>query len=344
LKTADFISSIGNTPLLTLDALSKIAGSKIYGKAEFMNPGGSVKDRAALGMIEDAEKKGLLKKGDLIVEGTAGNTGIALALIGNIKGYRTKFVIADCNSKEKIDTIRGMGAEVVVVPFYSWPDPKNYQKIAERLAKEEGGYFINQFDNLSNLQAHYSTTAPEIWNQTDGKVTTFVCALGSGGTYAGVSRYLKEKNSKVHLGFVDPAGSAMHSYFTSGKAALSEGDTISEGIGQGRVTANVEPSIRPNFSAILSDALIVGMAQTIVRMEGLFLGGSAAANVCGAYLAAKTFGPNQKIVTILCDSGQKYVSKIYNEDFLKQRGLHDVPTGDRLFKALDELSRQMPKL
>lgn len=344
MNTANFITSIGNTPLLSLAKLSEVARSEIYGKAEFMNPGGSVKDRAALFMIEEAESQGRLKKGDLIVEGTAGNTGIALALIGNIKGYRTKFVIPDTNSKEKMDTIRGMGAEVVVVPFFPWPDPNNYQKIAKRLAEEEGGFFINQFDNLSNFNAHYKTTGPEIWEQTDGQVTSFVCALGSGGTYAGVTRYLKEKNPKIKFGFVDPRGSGMHSYFTTGTAAPSPGDTISEGIGQGRVTANVEPSIKPDFSSLLDDSLIVGMAQTIVKMEGLFLGGSAAANVCGAYLAAKVFGPNQKIVTILCDSGQKYVSKIYNPEFLKKSGLGDVPTGERLFQALDLVASQLPKV
>ncbi len=341
---SDFISSIGNTPLLSLEKLSSIAGSEILGKAEFMNPGGSVKDRAALFMIEEAESQGLLKKGDLIVEGTAGNTGIALALIGNIKGYRTKFVVSDTNSKEKMDTMRGMGAEVVVVPFFPWPDPRNYQKIAKRLAEEEGGYFINQFDNLSNFNAHYKTTGPEIWKQTGGQVTSFVCSIGSGGTYAGVTKYLQALNPKIRFGFVDPHGSGMHSYFTTGTAASSEGDTISEGIGQGRVTANVEPSVKPHFSSVLDDALIVGMAQTIVKMEGLFLGGSAAANVCGAYLAAKAFGPNQKIVTILCDSGQKYVSKIFNPDFLKKNGLGDAPTGSKLFEALDRLASQLPKL
>lgn len=336
MKHNDFISAIGNTPLLYLKSLSELAGSEIYGKAEFMNPGGSVKDRAALAMIEDAEAKGLLKPGGLIVEGTAGNTGIGLALIGNIKGYRVKLLVPSTQSQEKIDTLRGMGAEVLVIPHAPYPDPKNYRILAIQVAKDSGGYYINQFENPSNFQAHYKTTGPEIWEQTDHEITGFACAIGSGGTLAGVSQFLKEKNPKIQIGCPDPVGSSMNNYFTTGEACLSPGESISEGIGQTAVTANVLPC-QVDYSREIEDEVMLNMVHYIVKKEGIFLGSSSGANLCGAYLLAKKMGPGNKIVTILCDSGQKYISKIYNPRFLEQRNLKVTGDGKDLFSALDRL-------
>lgn len=333
-----FIESIGNTPLIYLSKMSALTGCEIYGKAEFTNPGGSVKDRAALGMIVDAEKRGVLKKGDLIWEGTAGNTGIGLALIGNVRGYRTKFVVPDTQAKEKVDTIRGMGSDVLVVPFFPYPDPNNYQLIAKKMAQEEGGYYINQFDNLANYRAHFETTGPEIWDQTSGEITTFVCAIGSGGTFSGVANFLHERNPKVRSGIVDPFGSSMFNWFSRGVAEVSPGDSITEGIGQGRVTENVKVG-RADFSFQLEDRTVIEMLQYIVRAEGLFLGSSSAANLCGAYLAAKKYGPGQKIVTMLCDSGQKYVSKIYNPDWLKSKNLTPQGPETGLWPVLDRLAK-----
>jgi cysteine synthase A len=336
MEKRDFIASIGNTPLIYLKSLSELTGAEVYGKAEFMNPGGSVKDRAALGMIEDAEKKGLLKKGSLIVEGTAGNTGIGLVLIGNIKGYRVKLLVPSTQSKEKIDTLRGMGAEVMVVPPAPYPDPKNYRMIAARIAEEEGGLYINQFENESNYMAHYHTTGPEIWEQTDHHVTGFACAIGSGGTLAGVSRYLKEQNPQIKIGCVDPVGSAMYNYFTKGVAEVTPGDSITEGIGQGAITANVKPCLIDQCHQ-LDDQTILNMVHFIVQKEGIFLGSSSGANLCAAYLLAKRLGPGNKIVTILCDSGQKYVSKVYNPEFLAERGLKVSGRAEDLFPVLDRM-------
>ena len=331
-----FIESIGNTPLIYLKSLSELTGAEVYGKAEFMNPGGSVKDRAALGMIEDAEQKGLLKKGGLIVEGTAGNTGIGLALIGNIKGYRVKLLVPSSQSQEKIDTLRGMGAEVMVVPPAPYPSPENYRILAIKVAAESGGYYINQFENPANHEAHYKTTGPEIWEQTDHGITGFAAAIGSGGTLAGVSRYLKEKNPKVQIECTDPAGSSMFNYFKSGEAIMAPGETISEGIGQTAVTENVKPC-KVDFAHPLDDETILNMVHYIVQKEGLFLGSSSGANLCGAYLLAKRQGKGGKVVTILCDSGQKYISKIYNPDFLKARGLNITGRAEDLFPKLDRL-------
>ena len=332
----NFIDAIGNTPLIYLDSLSKLTGCEIYGKAEFMNPGGSVKDRAALGMIMDAEKRGLLKPGGLIVEGTAGNTGIGLALIGNVRGYRTKFVVPSSQAQEKIDTIRGMGAEVVVVPPATFPDPKNFRMVAERIAKEEGGYYINQFENASNYREHYRTTAPEIWDDTSGEVAGFVCAIGSGGTLAGISTFLKEKNPNIKIGCVDPVGSSIFSYFTTGKAVITPGESLSEGIGQAAITGNVTPC-KVDYCYQLDDETIVNMVHYIVKHEGLFLASSSGANLCGAYLLAKKMGPGHKIVTILCDSGQKYISKIFNPEFLKGRGITVNIAPENIFPRLDKL-------
>jgi cysteine synthase A len=331
----DFIQSIGNTPLIYLDSLSQATGCEIYGKAEFMNPGGSVKDRAAFGMIEDAEKKGLLKPGGTIIEATAGNTGIGLALIGNIKGYKVKLFVPGNQSKEKIDTLRGMGAEVIIIPPAPYPSPENYRIIAGEVAKKEGAYYINQFENESNFLAHYRTTGPEIWEQTDHKVNGFACAIGSGGTLAGVSMYLKEKNSAIQIGCVDPAGSAMNNYFNRGVAEVSPGDSITEGIGQGAVTANVKPC-RVDQCHQLDDQVIVNMVYYIVKREGIFLGSSSGANLCAAYLLAKKMGPGNRIVTILCDSGQKYVSKIYSPEFLNSRNLKITGEEDSIFPILNQ--------
>ena len=334
MQKKDFIESIGNTPLLYLKSLSEITGCEIYGKAEFMNPGGSVKDRAALAMILDAEKKGLLKKGGLIVEATAGNTGIGLALIGNILGYRTKFLVTENQAKEKIDTLRGMGAEVMVVPLAPYPDPKNYRILAAKIAEEEGGVYMNQFENESNYWMHYHTTGKEIWEQTEGTIDSFACAIGTGGTLAGISRYLKEKNPQVKIGCTDPVGSGMYQYFKTGNPTVTPGESISEGIGQTFVTANVKPAL-VDEAFQLSDEVITNMVHYIVRAEGIFVGSSSGANLCAAYLMAKKIGPGKKIVTILCDSGQKYVSKMFNMEFLKSRGLKITGKAEDLFPALN---------
>lgn len=336
----NFIEAIGNTPLIYIKSLSELTGCKIYGKAEFMNPGGSVKDRAALGMILDAEKKGRIKPGGLIVEGTAGNTGIGLALISNVRGYKTLFTVPSTQAQEKIDTLRGMGAEVQVIPPAPYPDPANYRILAQKIADDRGGFYINQFENESNYQVHYETTGLEIWNdlpQIDG----FASAIGSGGTLTGVSKRLQEKNPKVKIGMIDPVGSAMYNYFKTGNATCTEGDTITEGIGQGIVTANVKPC-HVDYAFHLQDEPIIQMVHYIVRQEGLFLGSSSGANLCAAYLLAKKMGPGKSIVTILCDSGQKYVSKIYNSEFLAGKRIDVTGMGtqasaqERMFDAINK--------
>ncbi len=335
MQKKDFIDSIGNTPLIYIRSLSKLTGCDIYGKAEFMNPGGSIKDRAALGMIRDAEKRGLIKKGGLIVEGTAGNTGIGLALIGNVLGYRTKFLVPSSQAQEKIDTIRGMGSEVMVVPPAPYPEPGNYRVLAAKIAQEEGGYYINQFENPSNHEVHYQTTAREIWEQTEKGINGFSAAIGSGGTLAGISRFMKEQNPKIQIDCVDPVGSAMYSYFTKGCADMTPGESITEGIGQGAITENVKPC-RVDKAYQISDEIIINMVHYIVKNDGLFMGSSTGANLCGAYLLAKRMGPGNRIVSILCDSGQKYISKIYNPGFLKERGLKITGLENDLFPALDK--------
>lgn len=334
MQKKDFIDTIGNTPLIYIRSLSRLTGCDIYGKAEFMNPGGSVKDRAALGMIRDAEKRGLIKKGGLIVEGTAGNTGIGLALIGNVLGYKTKFLVPSSQAQEKIDTIRGMGSEVMVVPPAPYPEPGNYRVVAERIAKEEGGYYINQFENPSNYEVHYQTTAAEIWEQTEKQIHGFSAAVGSGGTLGGISKFLKEKNQKIQIDCVDPVGSAMFNYFTHGTSAVTPGESITEGIAQSAITANVK-ACKVDQAYLLSDEIIVNMVHYIVKNDGLFMGSSTGANLCGAYLLAKRLGPGHRIVTILCDSGQKYISKIYNMKFLSERGLKITGLENDLFPALD---------
>lgn len=331
-----YIASIGNTPLIYMKALSEITGCEIYGKAEFMNPGGSVKDRAALGMIEDAEKKGLIQKGGLIIEATSGNTGIGLAPIANIKGYKLKIYMPSNQAQEKVDTMRGLGAEVVLIEPAPYPDPKNYRMVAAKDAEASGAYYVNQFENLANCQAHYQTTGPELWEQTDHGISGFICAVGTGGTLAGVSQYLKEKNANIQIGCVDPAGSAMNQFFRTGTAVVSPGETISEGIGQSFATANVK-QCRVDFSYEVTDQAIVDMVFYTIKTEGLFLATSSGANLCGAYLMAKRLGPGHKIVTLLCDNGQKYVSKLYNETFLNEKKLKSTGLASDLFPALNTL-------
>ena len=321
----NLIQSIGNTPLIRLRRASEETGCTILGKAEFMNPGGSVKDRAAKAIVLDAEKQGVLKPGGLIVEGTAGNTGIGLALVGNSRGYRTLIVIPETQSQEKKDMLRLSGAELKEVPAVPYRDPQNYIKISGRLAEElnqndpNGAIWANQFDNVANRQAHYETTGPEIWEQTEGKVDAFICAVGTGGTLAGTGAFLKEKNPEIQIGLADPMGAALYSYYTEGELS-SWGDSITEGIGQGRITANLEDAVVDHpFQVPDEEALPV--CFQLLQEEGLCLGGSSGINVAGAIRLAKELGPGKTIVTILCDSGTRYQSKLFNPQFLKKKRL-----------------------
>ena len=319
--------AIGNTPLIRLNAISDATGCEILGKAEFMNPGQSVKDRAALYMIKDAVARGDLRPGGTIVEGTAGNTGIGLALVGAAMGFRTVIVIPETQSQEKKDMLRLAGANLVQVPAAPYKNPNNYVRysgrLAERLAKSEpnGAIWANQFDNTANRQAHIETTGPEIWEQTGGKVDGFICAVGSGGTVAGVGTALQPKGVKV--GLVDPLGSALYNFYTNGELN-SEGGSISEGIGQGRITANLE-GFTPDFVCQVSDDEALPIVFDLLAEEGLCLGGSSAINIAGAVRMAKELGPGHMIVTILCDYGTRYQSKLYNPEFLKSKGL-SVPS------------------
>ena len=303
---------VGNTPLVRLRRLSELTGCEILGKAEFMNPGGSVKDRAAYGIITDAEATGRLKPGATIIEGTAGNTGIGLAVIGRARGYRTVIVIPNNQSPEKMDLLRTLGAEV--------KDPENYNHIARRLAEERAWFWANQFDNTANREAHYRSTGPEIWKQTEGKVDAFVAAVGTGGTLAGVSSYLKEQNPEIKIVCADPYGAAMWSWFTNGNLETNDGDSIAEGIGQGRVTKNVE-GIKVDRAYRISDQTGLTIVYQLLREEGLFLGLSSGINVAGAVRFAKESGPGQTIVTVLCDSGHKYQSTLFNRDWLASNHL-----------------------
>jgi cysteine synthase A len=320
-----FAGTVGNTPLIRLRKVSEETGCSILGKAEFLNPGGSVKDRAALFIILDAEKRGALRPGGLVVEGTAGNTGIGLALVGNARGYRTVIVIPETQSQEKKDMLRLCGAELKEVPAVPYKNPNNYIHISERLAEEledsepNGALWANQWDNTANRDAHLKGTGPEIWRQTGGKVDGFVCAVGTGGTLAGVSAYLKQKKAKVVTACADPPGAAMYSWFNRRKLE-SEGESITEGIGQGRVTKNLEDA--PVDQAYrISDEDSVRMCFDLLEHEGLCLGGSSGVNVAGAVRLAKDLGPGKTIVTILCDGGARYMSKLFNPDFLKDKGL-----------------------
>ena len=323
---SDLAAAVGNTPLIRLNAASEATGCEILGKAEFMNPGQSVKDRAALYIINAAVASGALKPGGTIVEGTAGNTGIGLALVGASMGFRTVIVIPETQSQEKKDMLRLAGAELVEVPAAPYKNLNNYVRYSERLAKElaktelHGAIWANQFDNSANRQAHIETTAPEIWAQTDGKVDGFICAAGSGGTVAGMGMYLQPKGVKV--GLADPDGAALHSFYTTGVLA-SSGASISEGIGQGRITKNLE-GFTPDMSYNISDAEALPYVFDLLRNEGLVLGGSSGINIAGAVRMVRDMGPGNMIVTILCDYGTRYQSKLFNPDFLRSKGF-DVP-------------------
>ena len=321
---------VGNTPLIRLRRLSELTGCEILGKAEFMNPAGSVKDRAAYGIITDAENAGRLKPGATIIEGTAGNTGIGLVVIGRARGYRTVIVIPNNQSPEKMHLLRTLGAEVKAVPEKPYKDPENYNQIASRLAEERGWFWANQFDNTANRDAHYRSTGPEIWKQTGGKVTAFVAAVGTGGTLAGVSTYLKEQNPNIQIVCADPYGAAMWSWFTNGNLETNDGDSIAEGIGQGRVTKNVEGT-KVDRAYRIADQIGLTIVYQLLREEGLFLGLSSGINVAGAVRIAKESGRGQTIVTILCDSGQKYQSTLFNRDWLASNHLDpDLPLGSIL--------------
>jgi cysteine synthase len=311
---------IGRMPLIRLRRLSELTGCEILGKAEFMNPGGSVKDRAALGIIEDAETRGLLRPGATIVEGTAGNTGIGLTVVGLAKGYRTVVVIPETQSMEKITLLRTLGAEVITVPEKPYSDPGNYNRQAQRLAEANGWYWANQFDNVANRLAHYKTTGPEIWDQTRGEVSAFVSAVGTGGTLAGTSLYLKERNPKIATVCADPYGAAMWSWFTHGHTDIKDGDSFAEGIGQTRVTKNLEGIVIDRAYRI-QDQTALTIVYQLLREEGLFLGLSSGINLAGAARIAKERGAGQTIVTLLCDSGMKYQSKLFNPSWLKEHHL-----------------------
>ena len=325
MHTEDVIGAIGRTPLIKLRRASELTGCTILGKAEFMNPGGSVKDRAALAIVRDAVTRGQLRPGGVIVEGTAGNTGIGLALVANAMGFRTVIVIPETQSQEKKDMLRMQGAQLIEVPAVPYSNPNNYVKvsgrIAERLAKEDpnGAVWANQFDNIANRQGHYETTAPEIWEQTEGKVDAFTCAVGTGGTLAGVGMALKERNSKIQIALADPMGAALYSYYKTG-VLKAEGSSITEGIGQGRITANlVDAPIDHAFQVTDEEALPI--VFDMAEHEGLLLGGSSGVNVGGAMKLAREMGPGHVIVTILCDSGVRYASKLYNPAFLRSKNL-----------------------
>ena len=320
-----FIGTVGNTPLIKLRKASEQTGCTILGKAEFLNPGGSVKDRAALAIIRDAEAKGLLRPGGVVVEGTAGNTGIGLALVGNARGYRTVIVIPETQSQEKKDTLRLVGAELREVPAVPYRNPENYVHVSERLAKElaarepNGVLWANQWDNLANRNGHYTTTGPEIWQQTDGRVDGFICAIGTGGTLSGVSLFLKERNPKVRIGLADPIGAAMYQYFKHGELK-AEGSSITEGIGQGRVTKNVDGT-PVDVPYQIPDEEALPIIFDLVKHEGLCLGGSSGINVAGAIRLARELGPGKTIVTILADYGTRYQSKLFNPAFLRSKNL-----------------------
>ena len=315
-----FVGAVGNTPLIRLNSFSEETGCEILAKAEFLNPGGSVKDRAALYIIEDAEEKDLLKPGGTVVEGTAGNTGIGLAHICNAKGYKCLIIIPDTQSQEKIDALTALGAEVRPVPAVPYKDPNNYVKLSGRVAAElENAIWANQFDNLANRRAHYETTGPEIWKQTDGKIDAWTTATGTGGTYAGVALYLKEQNPAIKCVVADPLGSALYSYVKTGELN-TEGNSITEGIGNGRVTANMEGA--PADDAIqIDDKEALRVVYQLLRKDGLLMGGSTGINVGAAVALAKQLGPGHTIVTILCDSGSRYQSRIFNPEWLASKGL-----------------------
>jgi cysteine synthase A len=322
----DVVEAIGNTPLIKLKRASEATGCTILGKAEFMNPGQSVKDRAGKWMILEAEKRGELKPGGLVVEATAGNTGIGLAVVASARGYRTLILIPETQSLEKKDTLRLCGAELIEVPALPYANPNNYQhvgrRLADRLRKSEpnGVLFADQWNNLDNAKAHYDSTGPEIWEQTGGKVDGFICSVGSGGTLAGISRYLKEKNKNIVTACADPHGAAMWEWFRHGVAKSSPGDSITEGIGLGRVTSIIETA-KVDDAFLIPDEEAVLIIYELLEHEGLCLGGSTGINVAGAIRLARQLGPGHTIVTVLCDSGYRYQSKLFNPDFMRSKKL-----------------------
>jgi cysteine synthase A len=316
---------IGNTPLLYLRQVSELTGCSIFGKAEFMNPGGSVKDRTALGIIRDAEARGLLHPGGVIVEGTAGNTGIGLTLVANALGYESVIVMPQTASKEKIGVLEMLGAELILVPSCAYSDPGHYIHTAERVAagrshaEAHGAVWARQFDNLANRRAHYETTGPEIWEQTEGTIDGFVCAVGTGGTLSGVAAALRERNRNVKIGLADPMGSGLYSYFTTGELAVP-GESIAEGIGVSFVPGNLQGT-EVDFAFRVDDDTALPYVYDLLKHEGVCVGGSAGINVAGAVAMAREMGPGHTIVTILCDSGTRYLDKLYNPDFLMRRKL-----------------------
>ncbi|MEL7128512.1 MAG: cysteine synthase A [Pseudomonadota bacterium] len=323
------LAAIGNTPLIRLKKVSEETGCEILGKAEFLNPGQSVKDRAALGIIKDAEAQGQLQPGGTIVEGTAGNTGIGLALVGAALGYRVVIVMPRTQSQEKKDAVRLLGAELIEVDAVPYKNPNNYvhysRRLAEDMAKTEpnGAIWANQFDNVANRQVHFETTGPEIYDQLDGKVDGFICAVGSGGTLGGVSMALKARDPDIQIGLADPGGAALYEYYKNGELK-SEGTSITEGIGQGRITANLE-GVAVDHAYRVTDEEALTVIFDLIQDEGLCLGGSAGINVAGAVKLAKDLGPGKTIVTILCDYGNRYQSKLFNPDFLRAKNLPVPP-------------------
>ena len=320
-----FLDLVGNTPLVKLRAASEFTGCDIYGKAEFLNPGGSVKDRAAKAIIEAAEVDGTLSQGGTIIEGTAGNTGISLALAANSRGYKTIIVMPETQSQEKKDALRVAKADLKLVPALPYRDPGNYIRVSQSMAQEmqkipnSNVIWANQFDNIANKNGHFSSTGPEIWNQTKGKIDGFICAVGSGGTIAGVGSYLKTCNENIAIGLADPLGSALFNYYEKGEFK-SVGNSISEGIGQGRITENLK-GFKPDYCFQISDEVALPILYDLMSQEGLYLGGSSAINVAGAIELARKLGKGHTIITILCDSGQRYQSKVWNPEFLKSKNL-----------------------
>jgi cysteine synthase A len=313
--------SIGNTPLIRIDSLSEETGCEILGKAEFMNPGGSVKDRAALWMIEAAEASGALKQGGTVVEGTAGNTGIGLAHVCNSRGYKTVIYMPDNQSSEKVDLLRTLGAQVRVVPTVPYANEDNFQKQAGRYAATlDNAIWANQFDNTANALSHYESTGPEIWAQTEGKVDVFTCAVGTGGTLAGTSAYLKEQKPNIQIILADPMGSALYNWVSTGEATMTPGPSITEGIGNSRITENLKQAVIDSAVQV-TDQEMVDMVYRLLRQDGWFFGSSSGINLGAAVKAAKTLGPGHTIVTIRCDDGGKYQSRLYNDEFLAQKGL-----------------------
>ena len=320
-----FVDLVGNTPLVRLRKASERTGCDILGKCEFLNPGGSVKDRAALAIILDAEAKGQLRPGGVIVEGTAGNTGIGLALVGNTRGYRTVIVMPETQSQEKKDMLRLAGADLRLVPAVPYRDPNNYVKVAGRLAEElarnepAGAIWANQFDNVANRDGHYRTTGPEIWEQTGGRIDAFTCSVGTGGTLAGVGLFLKERDPGIRIVVADPMGAALYHWYKHGELK-AEGDSITEGIGQGRITANLEGAPIDDAYRITDEEALPWIFDLVLE-EGLVLGGSSAINIAGAVRVARDLGPGHTVVTVLCDYGTRYQSKLFNPDFLRGKGL-----------------------